>query len=215
MISFRRNKFLIAIGIISVIALIIKALIPQPDVKQKIDSLRKKTTTSLDSLNKYLVAEKKAYDSIKYLISSGHWVAADNIVNQLLEREPRNDRLLILKAKIFATQKQYDSALYYCDYAIAINPSSDAGIEKAKILIKIRKYPEAIAEYKKAFDVNYDFSYSLAIAFELNNQKDSALKYYNIYLEHYPDSLAQQLNQQGIYVVSPDSVKIRIKNLKG
>jgi tetratricopeptide (TPR) repeat protein len=91
---------------------------------------------------------------------------------------------------------------------------SSAGIEKAKTLIKIKQYPEAIQEYRRAYEDNYDFSYPLARVFELNKQKDSALKYYNIYLEHYPDSLFQILKQRGIYIYPPDSVKLEISNLK-
>jgi len=45
---------------------------------------------------------------------------------------------------------------------------------------------------KKAYLLNYDYSLQVATTFELINKKDSALKYYQIYLGHYPNDTAVQ-----------------------
>ena len=56
----------------------------------------------------------------------------------------------------------------------------------------MNEFQLAIDDYKQSYDVNYDYSLKLGDTYLLMNKKDSALKYYQIYLEHYPkDSIAQ------------------------
>jgi hypothetical protein len=55
----------------------------------------------------------------------------------------------------------------------------------------------ALNDYEMINVWNNDFSFPIATTFELMNQKDSALKYYQIYLKIYPlDQAAQQRFRQ-------------------
>ncbi len=208
------NYFLVIVIILIAAAITMRIMFPPNDLRKEIEILQKTQGPKFDSLTARLASKNRFFDSIRYLISSGKLIAAENIIDQLLNKEPRNDYYLTLKGEIFSKRKQYDSALYYYNYALIINPNSGATVEKAKLFIECKQYPRAIEEYKKAFDNNYDFSYLLAKSFELNKQNDSAIKYYQIYLDHYPDSLFQQLKYQGIYIYPPDSVRIKIKKLE-
>jgi predicted Zn-dependent protease len=208
------NKFLSVIGILIIGLLIANFLIPKPNIRKQIEDLRKKTAPSLDSFNNKLAAKNRFFDSVKYLISSGKLTAANEVIDQLLKQEPRNDYYLSLKGQVFNARYQYDSALYYYNSAIMINSNSGALIDKANTLVLTRHFIEAIDIYREAYNENFDFSYQLAQTFEQMKKKDSAIKYYEIYLQHYPDSLYQRLNQQDIPVYSPDVIRMKIKKLK-
>ncbi len=59
---------------------------------------------------------------------------------------------------------------------------------RANAYSKLRLYDSAIIDYKKIADINGYFNRPLAETFELMKDKDSALKYYKLYLNSYPDS---------------------------
>lgn len=212
--KIKPTKFLSVIGILLIGLLIANFLIPKPDIRKQIEDLRKKTAPSLDSFNNKLAAKNRFFDSIKYLTASGKLTAANEVIDQLLKQEPRNDYYLSLKGQVFNARGQYDSALYYYNSAIMINPHSDALIDKANTLALTKRFSEAIEIYKGSYNENFDFSLQLAQTFEKMNQKDSAIKYYEIYLQHYTDSLYQRLAQQGIHVYPPELIRTKIKKLK-
>ncbi len=143
-------------------------------------------------MTKKIKVENRFFDSIQYLIDSRKLDGADNIINQLLIMNPLDDRLHILKGQLHEARMQYDSALYQYDFVIFRTPYPTALDKRATLLIKVGKYKDALEDYKKAYEINYDYSYKLGQAFERINLKDSALKYYSIYFEHYPDSILQK-----------------------
>jgi tetratricopeptide (TPR) repeat protein len=184
--------FLSIVAAIGAISLFINFFAPKPDIVKKIDDLRKETASGFDSFTKKLNAQNRFFDSIQYLISSGQVDAADNIIDQLLKKWPNTSEYYVLKGQAFDARKKYDSALYEYDFAIRLIPSPNALDRRARTFIKMKRYDEAIRDYRTAYEQNYDFSYKLAQTFEIAKQKDSALKYYKVHLEHYPDSILQK-----------------------
>ena len=180
------------IATLILLGLVLNTFFRKPDIVKKIDDLRKETSLSIDSFNRKLNAENRFFDSIQYLIDSGKLDAADNVIEQLLNTRPLDDRLHVLKGQVFEAHMQYDSALNEYNFVIFRIPYPNALDKRATLFIKLGRYENAIKDYKKAYEVNYDFSYQLAKTFELIKEKDSALKYYHIYLEHYPDSILQK-----------------------
>lgn len=146
----------------------------------------------MDSFNNKIKAENRFFDSIQYLIDSKKLNGADNIINQLLIKNPLDDRLHTLKGQLYEARIQYDSALIEYNFVVFRIPYSNALDKRAALFIKLGRYENAIEDYKKIYEVNYDYSYKIAKTFEMIKQKDSALKYYNIYFKHYPDSILQK-----------------------
>ena len=64
--------------------------------------------------------------------------------------------------------------------------------KRAAAYIKMGRLNFALNDYKKSASLNYDYTVQVANTFLLMNKKDSALKYYQIYLEHYPNDTAVQ-----------------------
>lgn len=191
------NKKRISLGLSLIATFILLGLLfntffKKPDITKKIDDLRKETAPNIDSFNKKIKAEDRFFDSIQYLINSGRLSGANNIINQLLARDPKSDRLHVLKGQLFEARMQYDSAFNEYDFVISNTRYSNALDKRANLFIKLGRYEKAIEDYRKEYEINYDYSYKLAQTFEMIKQKDSALKYYRIYLEHYPDSTLQK-----------------------
>jgi len=191
------NKKRISLGLSLIATLILLGLLfntffGKPDIAKKIDDLRNETAPNLDSFNKKIKAENRFFDSIQYLIDSRKLDGADNIISQLLIKKPLDDRLHTLKGQLYEARMQYDSALIEYNFVIFRTPYPAALDKRATLFIKLGKYKDALEDYKKAYEVNYDYSYKIAQTFEMIRQKDSALKYYTIYFEHYPDSILQK-----------------------
>lgn len=201
-------------GIILIIILALAIFIPQKDILQQIEALRRTEGPKFDSLNKQINAEIRLYDSIKYLIATGKISAADRVLDTLIKKDPHNEQLYCLKGQAYDAGKQYDSAIY--EYNIALSNDHYPNIldKRAITFIKLKEYQAAINDYKDAYNQNYDFAFKLGQAFEKANQIDSALAYYEIYLAAYPDSIYRNLTAQGILPdIAPDSLRIRISKL--
>lgn len=191
------NKKKISLGLSLIATFILLGLLfniffNKPDIAKKIDDLRKETAPSLDSFNKKMDAENRFFDSIQYLIDSKKINGAENIIKPLLLKRPLDDRLHLFMGQVFELRMQYDSALYEYNFVISRTPYPNALDKRAMLFIKIGKYKDALDDYKKAYQINYDYSFKLAQTFEMMKKNDSALKYYQIYLEHYPDSNLQK-----------------------
>jgi tetratricopeptide (TPR) repeat protein len=188
----KKQKIISVVMSLAVTALVINLLWPRPDYMRKIEDLRQELKPRFDSLNKQRAANQKFFDDLEYLITSGQLDSADSIVNHLLAKNYRSAHYHTLKGQVFEARQQYDSALLEYDYAIAKEPSSNARDRRAGIYINMGRYNEALADYKTIYFFNYDYSYQIGQVFETMNQKDSALKYYTIYLEHYNDTAVQR-----------------------
>jgi predicted Zn-dependent protease len=178
-------------------------------VQTMINDVRQHAQPMLDSTMNAIKKENRFRDSLQYLISSGQLNNASDIIDQLLTKYPRDSYYNTLKGQIFDSRKMYDSALYYYNMAIALIPAPYQLLARAQTYIKMNKYQDAIDDSRDAYFINHYYSFKVAQAFELNKQKDSALKYYNIYLEQYPDSIYRELKN----IYPPDSARQRIKKL--
>jgi len=168
-------------------------LYPKPDINDKINTLRKNASAQFDSLSKSLAAQNKRNAYIKYLIENNrNLTLAQQLVDSDLMNTPKDEYYLVLKGQIFAARMQYDSALLEYNLAMQRDSFPYALEEQAKTFIKLGKYDLAIADYRTAFNRNYDYSYLLATLFDSLQRKDSAIKYYLIFTNHYPDPVIEK-----------------------
>jgi tetratricopeptide (TPR) repeat protein len=159
---------------------------PRKNIVQKVEDLRVETSAQMDSFNNFQERQYKYFRHIEQLIDSNKLKEADSIVSATLKENPNNEQFLTYKGQIFEAQKKYDSAMIEYNLALIKNSYSSAIEKKANLFIKLKQYNKAIEDYKTIVEYNSYYTKQLAAAFSLNKQKDSALKYYRIYLEHYP-----------------------------
>lgn len=188
----KKQKIISIVISLAVTALVINLLWPRPDYMRKIEDLRQELKPRFDSLNKQIAAEQEFSAHLQYLITSGQLDNADSIINHLLTKDYKSAYYHTLKGQVFEARQQYDSALIEYDYAIAKQPYSKALSRRAALFIIMGRENDAVADYREICSYNHYYSYDLGQLFETMNQKDSALKYYTIYLEHYNDTAVQR-----------------------
>ena len=160
----------------------------KPNIAKTIADLRKEEQPKFDSTMKALAVESRFLDSINLLIQNNKLKQANLIVDSLIRTDPKNFHNYVLKGQIYEADAKYDSALYEYNISMSVQTFPTSLEARAKMYIRMKEYDSAIIDYEKAYQMNYDYSLAVAQTFELKKQKDSALKYYKIYLEHDPNS---------------------------
>ncbi len=157
-----------------------------PDAKNFIDKIREENKAGFDSLPKAINKENNLNYRIKKSISTGDFKIAYALMDSL-PSFGKTSSIHLYKGMIYAEQKKYTEAIEEYNILIDTEPFPLALDKRAETYIKMEKLDFALNDYKKAYSLNYDYSLQVATTFELINKKDSALKYYQIYLGHYPN----------------------------
>lgn len=156
------------------------------EAKNFIEKIRDDNKAGFDSLQKALNYENDVNYRIKMSIQNNDF----NTAYALMDSLPpfgKEETIHLYKGMVYEAQDNYPEAMK--EYNIALQKDVNPLFleHRANLSIKMGKPDHALNDYKKAYDRNYDYSLPLAQTFELMKQKDSALKYYKIYLGHYPD----------------------------
>jgi tetratricopeptide (TPR) repeat protein len=159
------------------------------DAKTFIEKIRDDNKAGFDSLQKAIKYENDLNFRIKKSIDDNEFTTATHLMDSLPAFGKTNS-IHLYNGMIYAEQKKYSEALEEYNILIDADPFPLALDKRAKVYIKINKFDFALKDYKKAYSLNYDYSLQIATTFELIQKKDSALNYYKIYLEHYPNDLS-------------------------
>ena len=166
------------------------------DPKGFIDDIREKNEPGLDSLQNAINYENNLNFRIQKAINDSDFATAYTLMDSLPNFGKKNSTHLY-KGMIYVKQNKYSKAIEEYNFLIDAEPFPLALGKRAEAYVKAGKLDLALNDYKEAFSLNYDYSLQVAATFELINKKDSALKYYQIYLEHYPNDtvVRQRLSQ--------------------
>ena len=164
----------------------------KPNTKNFIDKIREKNKAGFDSLQDAINYENNLNYRIKKSISTGDFKTAYALMDSL-PAFGKIPTIHLYKGMIYAKQKKYNEAIEEYNIAIEKEPLPLGFEKRAEAYIQINKFDFALNDYKKAYSLNYDYSLYVARTFELMIKKDSALKYYQIFLKYYPtDTIVQQ-----------------------
>ncbi len=161
------------------------------DPKGFLNEIREKNKPGLDSLQQAINYENNLNFRIQKAINDSNFTTAYAHFDSLPNFRKTNT-IHLYKGMINVKQKKYDQAIEEYNYLIDVEPFPLALGKRAEVYVKTNKPDLALNDYKKAYSLNYDYSLQVATTFELINKKDSALKYYQIYLKHYPNDTAAQ-----------------------
>lgn len=162
------------------------------DTKEFLEKIRDENKVGFDSLQRAINYENDLNYRIKKSIADSDFVTAVHLIDSL-PLFGRYETVLRYQGNILEKKGDYVKALKKYDSVIVIDKYSIAIDDKARVLIKMNNLKEAINTYKIPFKWNnYDNALQIAKTFELMQEKDSALNYYKIYLEHYPNDLSVQ-----------------------
>jgi tetratricopeptide (TPR) repeat protein len=147
--------------------------------------------SGLDSLQNSINYERDLNHRIEQSIYNRDFNTAYTLMDSLPAFGKTNS-IHLYKGMIHAELERYPEAIEEYSIVIDAEPFPIALDKRAKVYIKTKQLEFALNDYKRAYLVNYDYSLQVATTFELTNKKDSALKYFQIYLEHYPTDTAVQ-----------------------
>ena len=155
------------------------------NVKNFTNDLRNKNSTGFDSLQNALDLENTLNARIIKNINDSNLKEAYLLIDSLSLFEI-NEKKTVFEGMISERQNNFSEALLKYNKAISIDSFSVALSKRANVYIKMGNYYLALQDYKSIYRYNKDFSFEIAKSFDLIGNKDSVLKYRNIYLEHYP-----------------------------
>jgi tetratricopeptide (TPR) repeat protein len=192
----RKLTYLVAIVILSASVVLFllyrgRYTIKTPEGKNFVEKIREENKAGFDSLQNALNFENNINYRIKESIASGDFKTAYALMDSL-PAFGKSHSIHLYNGMIYVEQKKYNEAIEEFTKAINEIPYSKAESMRADVYIRINKLDLALADYMNIYKYNYFFSYDIANTFMLMHKKDSALKYYQIYLLHYPNDTAVQ-----------------------
>lgn len=160
--------------------------------KRFIELIREENKAGFDSLQNALNYENDLNYRIEKSIKGGDFKTAYSLMDSL-PAFGKSHSLHLYQGMIFTEQKKFPEAIEEYNKAINDVPFSKAQSMRAEVYVKMNKLELALSDYKEISTYNHYYNLHVANTFRLMNKKDSALKYYNVYLEHYPnDTTVQQ-----------------------
>lgn len=159
--------------------------------KNFVERIREENKAGFDSLQNAINYENNLNYQIQKSIGNDDFKTAYALMDSL-PAFGKTHSIHLYQGMIYEKQKKYIEAVE--EYTQAINeiPYSKAKSMRGDVYIKMNKPELALSDFKEIYTYNHYYSYSIANTFMLMNKKDSALKYYQIYLEHYPNDTAVQ-----------------------
>lgn len=150
--------------------------------------------TSLQQSIQFNPRMLRAYQSSALVFSAlGDYASASRIIDQSIKYFPSNSDLLLAKGDIYFKQNRSDSAIYFYQKTILMNPKRiDAHLRKANVyLTKWKSHYLAMITFMdiKAIDPNYEeINIRIAQAYEGMSNYFRAKEYYTLELEKFPES---------------------------
>lgn len=157
-------------------------------IAQQIDDLRKKTQPRFDSLSRLMNDENNFHNNILKIIETKDLNLANKLVDSAIKSNPSRHILFTYKGMIYAAQDRHSEAIEQFNKSMSMASEFPLALnQKAQSFIKLNNFNSAIIDLKKAAELNYDFNYQVARAYEQMDLIDSAIVYYTKYLDHYPE----------------------------
>jgi tetratricopeptide (TPR) repeat protein len=163
----------------------------KPDAGNFINKIREENKAGFDSLQHAINYENDLNYRINKSIHAGDFNTAYSLMDSL-PAFGKTNTIHLYKGMIYAEQKKYTEAIEEYNKVLDKVPYSKAKGMRAEVYVKMTKPELALSDYKEIYQYNHYYSLHVANTFMLMNKKDSALKYYQIYLEHYPNDTAIQ-----------------------
>lgn len=156
--------------------------------EHKISNLLSETNAQFDSFNRFLESQNVIVFKLDSLIQSKQYIEALNVIDTANITENRKWNY---RGEIAFKQGDIRQSINYFNKAIALDKLNCYTIaNRANSFNQLKLFDSAIKDYKFIALINYDFYKPLAETYQMAGQKDSAIKYYQIYLKNYPDSIS-------------------------
>jgi tetratricopeptide (TPR) repeat protein len=97
------------------------------------------------------------------------------------------------RGEICFKQGKLKESIEFFNKAVALGGRYSISVaNRAKAYSEMQVFDSAVIDYRSISYFNYDYYRPLAETFEKKSEKDSAIKYYRMFLDRYPDSISVQ-----------------------
>jgi tetratricopeptide (TPR) repeat protein len=117
---------------------------------------------------------------------------AEKIIDSILNISDKDIRLVDFKGLALLCKGDAKGSISWFNKAMKLEGTNfpRALGHRAEAYSSLNMFDSAIADLKECAATNYDYTKVLGKTYEKNGQKDSAVKYYQIFLDNYPESLS-------------------------
>lgn len=159
--------------------------------KNFLNRLREENKSGFDSLQSAIIYENDLNYRIEEKIADSDFKTARSLMDSL-PPFGKSHSFHIYQGMIYEKEKRYNDAIQEFTSAISEVPFSKARSLRADLYLKMNKLDSSLNDYIQIYDYNSHFGKEVANVFLLMNKPDSASKYYQEYLKHYPDDKTAQ-----------------------
>ncbi len=185
----RKNTILfIALSIIACLYTWLKFR-PSPDFKTLLKPRIINTDPDGSQARKTLL-----YWQLDSLLIGKKCIVAEQKIDSALNLNEKDIRLVDFKGQALLCKGDAKESIAWFNAAMQIDGSKfpRALGHRAEAYCYLRKFDSAIVDLKECAELNFDYTKDLGKVYEKVGQKDSAIKYYQIFLDNYPDSINVQ-----------------------
>ena len=137
---------------------------------------------------------KKAmlYFQIDSLLVAKNCTAAEQEIDSALSLNDRDIQLIDFKGQVLLCKGDAKGSIEWFNKTMQIDGSKfpKALGHRAEAYSYLKKFDSAIIDLKECAATNFDYTRDLGKVYQKAGQRDSAIKYYQIFLTNYPDSLS-------------------------
>ncbi|MGZ3997725.1 MAG: tetratricopeptide repeat protein [Flavisolibacter sp.] len=160
---------------------------------QSIQSIRNEAQPEINSQLGAIALKNNLYHKVDLLIKTNELTKASQLLDSITMKYGKEDIAFVYRGMIYQMSASYEEALKQYNKAMEDRKFPFALEKRASLYLEKHQLGLALEDYRTAYQTNYDYGFQLARTFQLMKIKDSAIKYYLEYLEHYPaDTLAQR-----------------------
>lgn len=191
----RKNSTILLVFVLTAIFFWLKYK-PNHSIEQFMDETRKQTQRDIDVSFEPIRKRNYFIYQIDSLIQINHFQQATQKLDSALLIKNNDNLYIDFKGQIAFLQDSIRKSIYYFTEALKIaNGEYPKSLgNRAKAYTRLKIYDSAILDLRKAAGINFDYDRQLGETFQLMKANDSAIKYYNLFLQNYPDSISV-LNQ--------------------
>ena len=184
----RTSKIYLALPCLAIVLFLITIGTKRND-NEIVDKLLFEPRVELKDFGQSITGRNEFYNKLDILIEKDSFKQALNILDTARIYEPlKLGYMGLINLKL----KKYRESINYFTEAFDLEGTGFSKFiaYRAYAYIKLNLVDSALEDYRYLASFNCDFYKPLAETYEGINRKDSAIKYYQLFLQHYPDSLS-------------------------
>jgi tetratricopeptide (TPR) repeat protein len=157
---------------------------PKPDVNELLKPIEINMDPDGSTTRRHILV-----DQINSLLSNQNCDSAERKIDSALNVTPKDNMLIDLKGQSLMCRGHARESLKWFHIAVQNDKFPRSLGHRAQAYTALKMFDSATADLKECANMNYDYNKDLGFIYEKAGLRDSAIKYFKLFLTDYPDSL--------------------------